>query len=236
MLHIGNTVSPILTLRINQSAATLRVRQFKGVVTMNKRAFLLVLSAVGLSGCGMFRRVEPVPVAREGFIVREAPVPQNNMTAFLPEGETIFMSGSINEDTATGFASVREANPDARRLVMLEADGVAGSPETLAFGRAVREAGFSTHLRNDSVISGGAVDAFIGGTQRTMEDGAVIAVRTGQDVEAHNAFATEMVGGDGYARFAEQFGRRRRPRAMTIAEIGAMGIVSANVGNVLAEN
>jgi len=175
-------------------------------------------------------------VAREGFVVREAPVPQNNMTAFLPEGDTIFLSGSINEDTAVGFASVREANPDARRLVMLEADGVAGSPETLAFGRAVREAGFSRHLRNDSVISGGAVDAFIGGTQRTMEDGAVIAVKSGQDVEAHKAFATEMVGGDGYARFEQEFGQRRRPRAMTIAEIGAMGIVSANVGNVLETN
>lgn len=45
-----------------------------------------------------------------------------------------------------------------------------------------------------------------------------------------------MVGGDGYARFADEFDGRRRPRAMTIAEIGAMGIVSANVGNVLEEN
>lgn len=158
------------------------------------------------------------------------------MTAFLPEGDTIYLSGSINEDTATGFAAVREANPKASRLVLLEADGPAGSVAAMDFGRAVREAGFSTHLRNDSVISGGAIDAFIGGTQRTMEDGAVIAVASGQDVEAHKSFATEMIGGDGYARFAEKFGGRRRPRPMTIAEIGAMGIVSANAGNVLAVN
>jgi hypothetical protein len=40
--------------------------------------------------------------------------------------------------------------------------------------RAVHEAGFSTHLRNDSVISGGAIDAFLGGTQRIMEECVVI--------------------------------------------------------------
>ena len=100
--------------------------------------------------------------------------------------------------------------------------------------RAVHEAGFSTHLRNDSVISGGAIDAFLGGTQRIMEECVVIGVARGADTEAHKIFATEMTGGDGYARFADEFAGRHSPRAMTIAEIGAMGIVSANAGNVLA--
>ena len=59
---------------------------------------------------------------------------------------------------------MRDANPKANRLVILELDGPAGSAATMGFGRAVREAGFSIHLRNDSVISGGAIDAFLGGT------------------------------------------------------------------------
>jgi len=118
---------------------------------MNKRSFLLGLTAISLSGCGLFRRpASPVPVVREGFVVRERAVPQANMTAFLPEGDTIFMSGSINKDTVAGFEAVREANPKARRLVLLEADGPAGSPEAIGFGRALRSAGFSTHLNNDS--------------------------------------------------------------------------------------
>ncbi len=203
---------------------------------MHKRTFILGLAAAGLSGCGLRRNAAPVPVVRDGFIVKEAPVAQDNMTAFLPEGDTIYMSGSVNEDTATGFAAVRQAHPQANRLVFLQADGPAGSPAAIGFGKAVREAGFSTHLRNDSVISGGAVDAFIGGTNRTMEDGAVIAVARAEDTEAHKSFATEMTGGDGYARFADEFGGRRRPRTMTIAEIGAMGIVSANDGKALAVN
>ena len=202
---------------------------------MKKRAFLLGFAALGLSGCGAMRKSN-VPVVREGFVTRPVPVAQDNMTGFLPEGETIYISGSINADTAAGFAAVREANPKAKRLVFLQADGPAGSAEAMGFGRAVREAGFSTHLRNDSVITGGAIDAFVGGTQRTIEDGAVIGVVRGADADAHKSFATEMTGGDGYARFAQEFGGRRRPRPMTIAEIGAMGIVSANVGNVLAAN
>ena len=203
---------------------------------MHKRLFLFGCLAFGASGCALFQRRTPVPVAQDGFVVRPVPVAQDNMTAFLPEGDTIFMSGSVNEDTATGFEAVREANPDANRLVILQADGPSGSEGALKFGRAIRQAGFSTHLRNDSVITGGAIDAFVGGTQRTMEEGAVIAVQRGENAEAHKAFATEMVGGDGYARFAQEFGGRRRPRAMTIAEIGAMGIVSANIGNVIATN
>ncbi|MGH1577226.1 hypothetical protein [Planktotalea sp.] len=203
---------------------------------MKRRAFIISMAVVGVAGCSKLRKSPSVPVVREGFIVKPAPVAQNNMTSFLPEGDTIYLSGSINEDTATGFAAVREANPKATRLVLLEADGPAGSAGAMAFGRAVREAGFSTHLRNDSVISGAAVDAFVGGTQRTMEEGAVIAVSRSEDADAHKAFATDMTGGEGYARFAQQFGRRKRPRPMTIAEIGAMGIVSANVGNVLATN
>ena len=129
---------------------------------------------------------------------------------------------------------MRDANPKANRLVILESDGPAGSAATMGFGRAVREAGFSTHLRNDSVINGVTIDAFLGGTQRIMEEGVVIGVARGADTEAHKRFATEMNGGDGYARFADEFAGRHSPRAMTIAEIGAMGIVSANAGNVLA--
>ena len=131
---------------------------------------------------------------------------------------------------------MRDANPKANRLVILEADGPTGSAATMGFGRAVREADFSTHLRNESMISGGAIDAFLGGTQRIMEEGVVIGVARGADTEAHKGFDTEMTGGDGYARFADEFGGRHSPRAMTIAEIGAMGIVSANVGNALAES
>lgn len=202
---------------------------------MRRRFVILGMGAFALSGCARRRRSGPT-VVREGFIVREAPVASPDMTSFLPEGDTVFMSGAINADTVAGFEAVRASNPKARRLVMTDVRGKAGSAESMAFGRALREAGFATHLRNDSVITGGAIDGFVGGTQRTMEDGAVIAVTTAEDPEAHGLYASEMVGGDGYARFASAYGRKRRPRPMTIAEIGAMGIISANVGNAIAAN
>jgi hypothetical protein len=205
------------------------------------RRRLLALGALGavatLPGCAIFRRSPPVPVAQDGFIVREAAVPQANMTAFLAEGDTIYMSGEVNADTVAGFEAVRSSNPEVTRMVILEAGGETGSAEAIAFGRAVREAGFATHLRNDSVVSGGAVDAFLGGTTRTIEEGAVVGAARGADADAHKGFVTEMTGGDGYAHFAEEFGGRRRPRAMTIAEIGAMGITSRGApGTVLEVN
>lgn len=205
---------------------------------MKRRAFLAGMVCVSTSGCAVLqgRGQSSVPTAQEGFVVREAPVAAGNLTSFFPEGDTVFMSGSINSDTVAGFEAVRTSNPKARKLVMLQADGQAGSAETIAFGRALRNAGFNTHLRNDSVITGGAIDAFLGGRNRTIEDGAVLAVQSPENEAALQGYTTEMVGGDGYARFAQKFGRRRRARPMTIAEIGAMGIVSANTGNVIVAN
>ncbi|MEP5154696.1 hypothetical protein [Planktotalea sp.] len=196
---------------------------------------MLGFGAFALSGCARLRAGN-VPVVQEGFVVQPEPVAQDNMTGFLAEGDTIYISGSINADTVAGFEAVRSSNPDANKLVFLEADGPVGSDAAFGFARAVRAAEFSTHLRNDSTISGGAVDAFLGGTQRTMEEGATIGALRGADAEAHAGFVTEMTGGDAYARFAGKFGGRRRPRPMTIAEIGAMGIVSANTGEVIIAN
>lgn len=261
-----NTVLQVWLLRFSDGLGTLRVRQgYPSAAafgapndkngsddmageqmgaereTFLTRRRLLALGALGavatLPGCAIFRRIPPVPVAREGFIVREAAVAQPNMTAFLPEGDTVYMSGEVNSDTVAGFEAVRASNPDARRLVILEAGGETGTEASIAFGRAIREAGFATHLRNDSVVSGGAVDAFLGGTRRTIEEGAVVGAARGANADAHKGFVAEMTGGDGYARYAQEFGGRRRPRAMTIAEIGAMGITSRGApGTVLEVN
>lgn len=200
-----------------------------------RRCIALLAASAALPGCALFQRRE-ARGDNDGFIVREAPVAQANMTEIIPAGDTMFISGTINEDTATAFAAVKEGNPELKQVVFLDVDGPIGGPGGIALGRAVRAAGMRTHLRNDSRVSGGAVDAFLGGTQRTLEDGAVIAaVKGAPDLDAHRSYVTEMTGGDGYARFANEFGGRRRPRPMTIAEIGAMGVISGPEASVLAE-
>ena len=91
----GNTLSFILTLRNRRSTVTLRVRQIKQGHYNAKAHIFLSLAALSLSGCSLFSNRPPVPVVREGFVVKEAPVPQDNMTAFLPEGDTIDLYGSM---------------------------------------------------------------------------------------------------------------------------------------------
>lgn len=204
---------------------------------MNRRNVMILLgSSAALAGCGAWPR-NPNRAPVEGYIVRPEPERAENMMELLPQGDTVFISGTINQDSAVALRTVKQANPDLQRAVFLDADGATGSAGGIALGRELREAGLSTHLRNDSRVSGAAVDAFLGGTRRTLEDGAMVgAVRSDGADEDYAAYVMEMTSGDGYARYVQEFGGRRRPRPMTIAEIGAMGLISRPEESVLAAN
>ena len=202
---------------------------------MKRRAVLTMLAAAGLSGCGAFGKT-PVRSPEDGFIVRgTVPVRSQDATEFFVDGDTVFVSGMVNADTPTGFGAVRDANPNLKQLVMLDVKGPSGTAESIAFGSAIRTAGLTTHLRNDSSISGAGVDAFLGGTRRSLEDGAVIKAVKGDNPDAHKIFVRQMTGGDAYARFADQYGNKRRGQVMTIAEIGAMGLISGTAREVMAQ-
>lgn len=206
-------------------------------MNLNRRHMLALLGASTLvAGCGRWPR-NTNRAASEGIIVRPKPVAQANMMELVPEGDTVFLSGTINDDSTAALRVVQEANPELRRVVFLEAEGETGSDAGIALGQFLREEGLETHLRNDSRVSGAAVDAYLGGTQRSYEEGAMVGALRGQaGSEAHVAYVTQMTGGDGYARYAAQFGGRRRPTPMTIAEIGAMGVITRSQESIPAAN
>ena len=204
---------------------------------MKRRALLSMIAAAPVLGaCSAWPR-NPNRATNEGIIVRPEPVAQANLMELIPSGDSVFVSGEMNTDSADGLAAVIEANPEIKRVVFVDATGETGGPGGIRMGRVIRNAGLRTHLRNDSRVSGGAVDAFLGGTQRTLEDGAMVGALKGQaGNDMHLIYVEEMTGGAGYARYAYQFGGRRRPRPMTIAEIGAMAVISRPEDSVLAAN
>lgn len=204
---------------------------------MKRRYFLgLLFGSVAVSGCA---RLTPSQIrdTSDGIIVKPAPERAGNATEFLPDGATLYVSGGVNADTATAFNAVLGANPALAHIVFLSLSAPQASEGAQDFARAIRRAGLSTHARNDSVLEGGAIDAYLGGTRRTMEQGAVFGVLTpSTDAENYAGFVNEMTGGDGFARYSAKFGGAKRPRHMTIAEIGAMGLISGSAQEVMTQN
>lgn len=153
-----------------------------------------------------------------------------SVNGFLADGDTLFLSGVVDESAPVRFAQLKAANPDLARLVLTEASGVQGNAGALALGRAVRAAGMNTELRNDSVAIGAAVDVFLGGVTRIMQDGAVLRVK-GMNLDRnadYRAYLTEMVGPE-YAAFIGKDAPRLRARALRLAEIQRYGLISGNV-------
>jgi hypothetical protein len=64
---------------------------------------------------------------------------------------------------------------------MIEAPGTRHDIANLQLGRMIRAAGLSTHVPNGGSVRSGAVELFLAGATRTMDDGALFAVHSWLD-------------------------------------------------------
>lgn len=185
---------------------------------MNRRYMIAGIgAALALSGCGT---IGPRRNTSDVMVIN----------GFLAEGDTVFLSGEIDAAAPQRFAELRAANPALRKLVISEASGAQGGDGALALGRAVREAGMTTELRSDSVAIGGAVDVYLGGVTRIMQDGAILRLR-GRNLDrdaAYKAYLTDMVGEE-FVGFVDQDLGKLRARDLRLHEIQRYGLISGNV-------
>lgn len=191
---------------------------------MNRRHILLggaALSLAGsLAGCGA------IGARRDTSDVM-------TINGFVADGDIVFLSGDIDETAPQRFAQLRAANPGLTTLVVAEAAGKQGGPGALALGRMVRDAGMTTELRSDSVAIGGAVDVFLGGVTRVMQDGAILRMR-GKNLgrnTGYKSYLDDMVGGD-FAGFVDEELSKFRARDLRLHEIQRYGLISGNVVEV----
>ncbi len=71
--------------------------------------------------------------------------------------------------------------PQIQQLDMIEAPGTSDDIANLAVGRRIRAAGIATHVPNGGSVRSGAVELFLAGETRTMDDGAEFAVHSWLD-------------------------------------------------------
>lgn len=91
------------------------------------------------------------------------------------------MVGSTDQTSPAHFEAMLRDFPHLQVLEMIEAPGTMHDIANLAVGRQIRAAGLRTHVPDGGSVRSGAVELFLAGTQRTMDDGAEFAVHSWLD-------------------------------------------------------
>ncbi len=91
--------------------------------------------------------------------------------------------GPTDRMSPAWFDAMLKAHPELEVLEMIEAPGTEHDIANLAVGRRIREAGLRTHVPRGGSVRSGAVELFLAGTTKSMEDGAEFAVHSWLDMK-----------------------------------------------------
>lgn len=146
-----------------------------------KRRFLAcgvaVCTALAISSCGYMEL---------------AYLNMGQTTSFVVDGQTLEVSGTLNQNTLAAFEAVIAEHPGVNRLVLLDVPGSVDDDANLQLGHRVRDLGLDTHLTATSEVYSGGSDLFLAGVNRSMEQGAIIGVHSwGTATESATDFPKE---------------------------------------------
>jgi len=96
-------------------------------------------------------------------------------------GNELYIMGLINSKSYQQIESLIESHPQVDTLVLTIMPGSIDDETNLKMCNYVRDKRLNTHLRHNTVIASGAVDLFMAGVERTMEDGAMLGVHSWAD-------------------------------------------------------
>ncbi len=103
------------------------------------------------------------------------------VTDLKVEGDKLYVMDLLNSKTFGQMQEIISTNPQVDTLVFTAMPGSIDDEVTFKMGRWIRSKELNTHLTAQSVIASGAVDLFVSGVERTMEDGAKIGVHSWDD-------------------------------------------------------
>ena len=133
------------------------------------RFFVVVVSSITLMACGL------------GEQVVVAALNKVDLTQTAVEGNRLYLLGELNSQTPDKVKAAIEENPQVDTVVLTAMPGSLDDESTFPLARWLRERNLNTHLLSDSVIASGAVDLYLAGVNRTMEEGAQLGVHSWSD-------------------------------------------------------
>lgn len=100
----------------------------------------------------------------------------------LDEGRAALVDAT-DEGSLAAFEAMLREHPGIATLEMVECPGTDDDIANLRLGRLIRARGIATHVPADGSVRSGAVELFIAGRERRIDDGAEFAVHAWRDTE-----------------------------------------------------
>lgn len=106
---------------------------------------------------------------------------KSDLTQAVVQEDRLYLLGELNSRTPEKVKAIIQENPEVKTLVLTAMPGSLDDEALFPFARWLRAKGLNTHLLSDTVIASGAVDLFLSGVERTMEEGARLGVHSWSD-------------------------------------------------------
>ncbi|MBO9512268.1 alpha/beta hydrolase [Erythrobacter sp. A6_0] len=97
------------------------------------------------------------------------------------DGQTVMLLGETDSRSPAQFARLLRDHPGLARLEMVECPGTLDDRANLELGRMIRRAGLSTVVPANGSVRSGAVELFLAGVERRIDNGAEFAVHSWRD-------------------------------------------------------
>ena len=138
--------------------------------------------------------VQPVATSQQDIARPAALVPQSAARYIAPKygpfrvnGDRLELVRETDSMSARWLAQALSDHPGLVQLDMIECPGTIDDIANLQLGRMIRDAGLRTHVPSYGSVRSGAVELFLAGVERTMENGAEFAVHSWRDEYGHEA-------------------------------------------------
>ena len=125
-------------------------------------------------GLFLFCFVMQLSSCKKGYMDRFGPF-------YVLNDTTVVVNGDMGSRVDNQFEKLMNKYPNIKLLIMEECPGSRNDEELFKAAAMVKENLINTHLPPYAVIESGAVDLFLAGTIRTMEEGAKIGVHAWSD-------------------------------------------------------
>lgn len=134
--------------------------------------------------------VEPVADAASPGAERFAParpalpvIARKSASPFrLLDEHRVLLDGPTDAASPAQFAALLRAHPGLDTLEMGDCPGTENDRANMELGRMIRAAGLATHVGRTGSVRSGAVELFLAGATRTVDDGAEFAVHSWMDI------------------------------------------------------